>query len=233
MRGTFFLRLDRATKQVTHESYKEFNDGFITQYLTDKEAKDAAKKAAKKQENLELYSFRLHDIIRREDGGAVLVAEQYRKYLVCTQSQSSLVSHCSTQYDYNDVIVVNIDPEGNIEWARKLPKRQHSVDDGGRYSGFAVDVKDDKIYILYNDNRENLLLKPGDKVKQFELKGKNALVVLATVNADGSTEREALFSPEQMDLVLYPQDCVELHDESLFIYASRHGTYRFGLIDFE
>lgn len=231
-RGTFFLRLDRATKQVVHESFKEFSDDFITEYLTEKEAKKITKKAAKKKEDLELYSFEMHDLIRRDDGGAVLVAEQYRDYTVCYTDSKGNTS-CSTHYLYNDVIVVNIDPEGTIEWASKVPKRQHSVNDGGRYSGCAVEVKKDQIYLLFNDSGENLFLKPGDKVKQFELTGKDALVVLATVNGDGTTEREALFSPERRDVILRPKDCVELGNESMFIYASRKKDYRFGLIDFK
>ncbi|MBK9421575.1 MAG: hypothetical protein IPN44_11085 [Flavobacteriales bacterium] len=232
VRGTFFLRLDRTTKQIVHESYKEFSNDFITEYLTEKEAKKATKKADKKKEDLELYSFDMHDLIQREDGGVVLVAEQFRYYTVCyTDSKGN--QSCSTHYLYNDVIVVNIDPEGNIEWASKVPKRQHSVNDGGLYSGCAVEVKGDKIYVIFNDSGENLFLKPGDKIKQFELTGKDALVVLALVNSDGSTKREALFSPERRDVILRPKDCVQLQNEKMFIYASRKKDYRFGLIDFK
>lgn len=232
VRGTFFLRLDRATKQVVHESYKEFSNDFITEYLTEKEAKKATKKAERKKEDLELFSFDLHDLILRKDGGAVLVAEQYRTYTVCYTDSKGNTS-CSTHYIYNDVIVVNIDPQGNIEWASKVPKRQHSANDGGMYSGCAVEVKEDKIYLVFNDSGENLFLKPGDKIKQFELTGKDALVVLATVNADGSTTREALFSPDRRDVILRPKDCVELRNGSMFIYANRKKDYRFGLIDFK
>jgi hypothetical protein len=230
-RGTFFLRLDRSTKQIVHESYKEFSDDFITEYMTEKEAKKATKKADKKKEDLELYSFYMHDLILRDDGGAVLVAEHFRTYTVCTTDSKGNRS-CSTHYIYNDVIVVNVDPEGNIEWASKVPKRQHTVN-SQLYSGCAVEVKGDKIYVLFNDSGENLFLKPGDKIKEFELTGKDALVVLATVNSDGTTEREALFSPERRDVILRPKDCVELSNEKMFIYASRKKDYRFGLIEFK
>lgn len=230
-RGTFFLRLDRNTKAIVHESYKEFSDNFITEYMTEKEAKKATKKADKKKEDLELYSFDMHDLIQREDGGVVLVAEQFRTYTICTTDSKGNTS-CTTHFIYNDVIVVNVDPDGNIEWASKVPKRQHTTN-SQLYSGCAVEVKGDKIYVLFNDSGENLFLKPGDRFKQFELTGKDALVVLATVNSDGTTEREALFSPERRDVILRPQDCVELSNEKMFIYASRKKDYRFGLIDFK
>ena len=232
VRGAFYLRLDRATKAIAHESYKAFEDDFITMYMTEKEAGKAKKKADKKDEELELPEFILHDIIRRTDGGAVMVAEQYRSYTVCyTDSKGN--TRCNTHYVYNDVIVVNVDPQGDIEWATKVPKRQHSVNDNGRYSSFAVAVKEDRIYFLFNDSGENLFLKPGDKVKQFKLTGKDALVVLATVDGQGATTREALFSPDRRDVILRPKDCVQLDNQEMFIYANRKKDYRYGLIQYK
>ncbi len=235
VRGAFFLRLDRSTKQVVHSSFKDFSDDFITMYMTEKEAAKAKKKAERKDEELEMPEFDLHDIIHRDDGGAVLLAEQYTVKAVTSSYMSNGQTYTRTDYHYyyNDVLVVNIDPEGNIEWATKVPKRQHSVNDGGLYSGFAVDVKGSNIYLVFNDSGENLFLKPGDKVKQFSLTGKDALVVLATINKEGDVSREALFSPERRDVILRPKDCTELKDESMFIYASRKKDYRYGLIEFK
>jgi len=232
IRGTFFLSLDRQTKQIVHESYKDFSDNFITQYMTEKEAKKATKKADKKGEDLELPNYDLHEIILKDDGGAVMVAEQYTTYVTCyTDSKGN--TRCVTNYVYNDIIVVNVDPEGNIEWTSKIPKRQHSANDGGMYSSYALEVKGDKIYFIFNDSGKNLFLKPGDKIDQFELKGKDALVVLATVDNEGNVTREALFSPEKRDVVLRPKDCVELSNDDMLIYASRKKEYRFGEIEFK
>ncbi len=236
VRGAFFLRLDRATKSISHESFKEFSDDFITSYMTEKEAKKATKKAEKKDQELELPEFVLHDIIHRDDGGAVLIAEQYYMRVVTTTSSTpngGTVTTTTYHYYYNDVVAVNIDPQGNIEWAVKVPKRQHSVNDNGTFSSCAVEVKAGKVYLVFNDTGENLFVKPGDKIKQFELKGKDALVVLATIDGDGSVSREALFTPDRRDVILRPKDCVQLRDDEMFIYASRKKDYRFGMIQFK
>ena len=236
VRGAFYLRLDRASKSIGHESYMDFSDDLITSYMTEKEANKAKKKADKKDEELELPEFDLHDLIRRDDGGAVLIAEQYFMRIVTVTSSNpngGTVTTTTYHYYYNDVIAVNISPEGNVEWAAKVPKRQHSVNDGGVFSGCAVAVKGSNIYLVFNDSGENLFLKQGDKVKQFELKGKDALVVLATIDGDGKVSREALFSPDRRDVILRPQDCVDLENEEMFIYASRKNDYRFGLLEFK
>ncbi len=236
VRGAFYLRLDRASKQIVHQSYKEFSDDFITSYMTEKEANKAKKKAEKKEEEIELPEFELHDIIHREDGGAVLIAEQFFVREVTTQTPTGnggTMTSTSYHYYYNDVIAVNISPEGDVEWAAKVPKRQHSVNDGGAASSCAVEVKGSNIYLVFNDSGENLFVKPGDKIKQFELKGKDALVVLATMDRDGKVSREALFSPDRRDVILRPKDCVELKNQDMFIYANRGRDYRFGMIVFK
>lgn len=236
VRGAFFLRLDRATKKIVHESYKPFSDDFITSYMTEKEEGKAKKKADKKGEELELPEFDLHEIILRDDGGAVLIAEQYYLRIVqstYTDSQGHMSTRTTYHYFYNDVVVVNMTPDGNIDWAVKVPKRQHSANTS-LYSSIATAVKGDRLYMVFNDSGKNLFLKPGDKVQQFGAPGKDALVVLVAVDRDGNVSREPLFTTDKREAFLRPKDCVQLDEGGdMFIYASWRKNYRFGLIEFQ
>lgn len=232
--GTFFLTLDRDTKEITHSSFKEFDHDFITAYMTEKEEAKADKKAKRKGEDLEMYNFELRDIIRRDDGGAVMIAEQYYWYpvTICTANANGGQT-CRTNYHYvyNDIIVVNVDPEGEIEWAIKVPKRQHSVNDNGRYSSYAVTVKEDHIYLIFNDNGKNLFLTQGAKVQPFKY-GKDMLITLATIDGDGRVYREALLSQDKREAMTRPKASVQIGDDRLFIYANWKKTYRFGTVTF-
>lgn len=230
IRGAFFMRLDRQTKQIEKESFKDFDKDFITSYMTEKEEKKAEKRAEKKKEDLEMYQFDLDEIVMREDGGAVLVGEQYYWYTVCT-TDSKGNTRCYDVYVYNDIIVVNIDPNGEIEWAAKVPKRQSSS--VTMYSSYALNVTDDNIYFVFNDSGKNLFLKPGEKVHRFELKGKEALITLATVDGNGVVHREALLAPDKRDAILRPMDCEQIDENTMFIYATRKKEYRFGSITFQ
>lgn len=235
VRGAFFLRLDRTTKQIVHESYKPFSDDFITEYMTEKEEKKVKKKADKKGEELELYQFDLHDIIRRDDGGAVLIAEQYFVRIVTTTTTDSQGhSSTTTTYHYfnNDVVVVNMGPDGDIDWAVKVPKRQHTINTE-IYNSFATAVKGERLYLVFNDNGKNLFVKPGDKLERFSGPNKDALTVLVTVDQDGNVSREPLFATDKREAALRPSDSTQLDDESMFIFASWKKTYRFGLINFK
>lgn len=232
--GAFFLRLDRKTKNIVHSSFKEFDKEFITMYMTEKEEAKASKRAEKKGEEIEMYDYDLSDIIVRSDGGAILLGEQYRYYTVTTCTTNANGGQtCTTSYHYvyNDIIAINIDPEGNIEWAAKVPKRQHTVNDGGRASSYALVVKDTDIHVLFNDNGKNLFLKPGDKVEPYR-PGKEALITLSTIAEDGKVTREALLAVEKREAITLPMSAVQIGDDKLFIYADWKKTHRFGTVTF-
>lgn len=234
--GAFYMRLDRKTKAIMHQSYKEFSKEFITQYMTEKEEEKATRRAEKKGEEIELIKYDLDELVLREDGGVIMVGEQYNFYTttVCTTTQNGGQT-CRTNYHYvhNDVVVVNVDPNGNIEWATKIPKRQHTVNDGGYFSSYAMTVKGDKLYFIFNDSGKNLFLKPGDKIAPFKITGKEALITLATVESDGTVHREALLSPEKGETITRPKACVQTPVDQLFMFATRRDDYRFGLVTFE
>ncbi len=235
VRGTYFLRIDRTSKEIVHSSFKEFDRDFITEYMTEKEEAKATKKADKKGEELEMYNYELRDIVRRDDGGAVMVGEQYRFY-VTTVTSTDANGNTSTRtvyhYVYNDIIVVNINPEGEIDWAAKVPKRQHSTNDGGYFSSYAMVVKGSNIHLMFNDNGMNLFLKPGDKVEPFKY-GKEMLITLATIDEDGKVSREALLSQEKREAMTRPKSSVQVGDDRLFIYAAWKKEYRFGTVTFQ
>lgn len=236
IKGPYYLTFDRATKQIAHESYGVFDKEFITMYMTEKEEKKESKRAEKKDKDLGIrWDYDLKEIVFKEDGGAVLVAEQYYMYVttVCSSTPNGGRT-CTTYYHYlyNDIIAVDVNGAGDIQWSAKVPKRQHSINDGGMYSSYALEVKDDKMYFIFNDNGANLFLKPGDKVEQFKLNNKNSLVTIATVDGDGHVKREALFTPEKRESILRPKDCVQLQDDRMLIYATFKKKARYGSILF-
>jgi hypothetical protein len=236
VRGAYVMKLDRTTRAIKHQNYKEFDRDFITAYMTEKEERKATKQAEKKGEELEMYEYDLDDIVLRDDGGAVLVGEMYNFYITTTtstDSQGRMVTRSVYHYVYNDIIAISIDPKGDIDWAVKIPKRQHTTNDGGYYSSYGMVVKGEKIYFVFNDNGKNLFVKDGDKIEQFDLKGKEALITLVTVDISGRVFREALLAPDKRDAILRPKECVQLEDDRMFIYAERKKEYRFGTISFK
>jgi len=116
IKGSYFMRVDGKSKEVTSKSFNEFGYDFITQHMTQRQEKRAAKRE-KKGKDLELFRYEMDDIIMRDDGGAILVAEQYYSYTSSyTNSQGRTVY--TTNFVFNDILAINIDSDGQIEWTQ-------------------------------------------------------------------------------------------------------------------
>jgi hypothetical protein len=163
IKGSYFLKIDGQTQEIKAKSFKEFGIDFITQHMTQRQEKKAKKKAAKGK-NIELYEYDLDNIILRDDGGAYLIGEQFFVKVVTrttTGSNGHTSTSTTTYYYFNDILVINMSPSGEIEWTEKIPKRQRTTNDGGFFSSYALSVVKDKLYFVFNDHPKNLFYKAG------------------------------------------------------------------------
>jgi hypothetical protein len=231
IRGTFFLSIDAKTKEIKTKSFKEFDIDFITQNMTEREA-DRAKRKEGRGREVELYEYDLDKLIVRSDGGAMLIGEQF---FVKTQTYTTYINRMPTTrtvtyYNYNDIIMVNIDPTGNIDWAIKVPKRQVSIDDGGFFSSYAMAINKDKIYFVYNDNPDNLGYTGVGRVSSSG--GRNQVVMVAEVNSKGEMKRKPL-GAGMGEVITRPKVCEQISYSEMILFGQRRKTQQFGLISFE
>lgn len=231
IRGTFFLSIDAQTKEMRTKSLKEFDINFITQNMTEREM-NQAKRRDEKGQDVELYEYDLDKLIVRSDGGAMLIGEQY---FVRTRTYTQYmggrpITQTTTYYYYNDIIVVNIDPQGNIDWSVKVPKRQMSTDDGGFYSSYAMAINKDKIYFVYNDSPDNLSYSGTGQVSNAS--GNKRIVMVTSVNSKGEMNRKPL-SAGMAEVITRPKVCEQISYSEMILFGQRRKTQQFGMITFE
>lgn len=235
IKGSFFLSIDHENQKIKNKSFKEFGLDFITQGMSERQEKKAKKKAAKGK-NVELYKYDLNEIILRDDGGALLIGEQYYVRVVThTYTDGNGMMHTTTTYyyNYNDIIVINISPKGQIDWIKKIPKQQVTTNDGGFFSSYTLAVIKDKLYFIFNDNPRNLNYKEPAKLYNFN-KGKESLTVLVTLTMDGKQKREALFNTRDSGVLIRPKVCKQIDDSNeLIIFGQRGKKQRFAKITFK
>jgi hypothetical protein len=231
IRGTFFLTVDAQSKEIKTKSFKEFDINFITQNMTERQAEKAKKREERGQEQ-ELFEYDLDKLIVRSDGGALLIGEQF---VVKTVTYTTYVggrpsTRSVTYYYYNDIIMVNVNPQGNIDWAVKVPKRQTSVNDGGFYSSYAMAINKDKIYFVFNDNPDNLDYSGVGRVS--ETPARNQVVTAVSVNAKGEMKRQ-LLSAGAGEVIIRPKVCEQISYSEMLLFGQRKKTQQFGKIEFE
>ncbi len=228
--GSYYLKLDTESEQIVNRSFEEFSLDFITQNMTEKEEKKTKKKDAKGKD-AELYRYELDEIILREDGGAVLVGEQYY-VVVNTYTDANGNTRTTYTYHYNDIIVINVDPEGNIEWTEKIAKKQITSNDNGYFSSYTLAVVDDKLYFVFNDHPKNLFYNGSGKVYNMK-RGKESLVVLVSMDMNGAQEREALFTKGETEIWTRPKVCDQISEDEMILFGENKKTHRFARLRFK
>jgi len=200
--GSYWLKIDAKTKEIVSKNFKEFSIDFITQNMKARKEKKYKRKEAKGKE-IELYRYYLDDIIFHADGGSVLIGEQF---FITTSISSDQNGQSTTivRYHFNDIIVVKVNKAGEIEWAKKIPKVQVSINDGGFYSSYHLSVVRDKLYFVFNDNPKNLFNKGDGKLKNYVL-NKECLTVLVTMDSKGDFKKEALFDTREAEVYIRPK----------------------------
>jgi hypothetical protein len=219
--GVFFMRLNKTTKQIDATGLKDLDKDFIAELTSERKANKG-----KGISN----DFKLKDFIRRSDGGSVLLAEYSYDYTVTTtttDSHGGVTTRTDYHYVRNNIIAININPDGSIKWAADIPKYQHTVNDGGKYIGYALATKNDKMYIVYNENPANMdpaNIKAGKKPKVMG-NPHGSTAVLVALSEDGQFDKKALFSNKDNKLALQPTSFLKLNDSELIIPAYNGGFY--------
>jgi len=234
--GSYFFTLNQKTDKIENFNFKKFDLEFILEE-TNKRDEKKLRKRADKGKTVELYEYDLDKIILRDDGGALLLAEQY----YYSAYDNSLNRNSSEQvfddrgynFHYNNIILVNINPDGNIEWNSKIPKRQSSFDDQGIYSSYSAAVVKDKIYFIYNDNPRNLFHENDKQDKYYSMVlNRDMITTLALVDRSGKVKKAKLFSADDANVYLRPKVCQQISSNEILLYGVKNRANRFGKIVF-
>lgn len=243
IKGIFFFRVNILQDEILAKNFKEFDFDFLTYHYTDNQKERAEKASIKndKAKEPELYRYDLGDLILRSDQGVVMIAEQYfvREYSNFGNNGWNTFNNnpylnnnrnISYVYNYNDIIVININPEGEIIWTSSIPKRQVTTNDGGYYSSYAKAAVRDKIYLIFNDNHRNF---DERTERQHNFDGRNSVIALTTVSKKGESLTESVFFNEEANVMTRPKVCKQVGKSKMIIYGESNKHFRFGLLDFK
>ena len=260
VKGACFFKINPKTHDKTSISSRPFDFQFMTTNLSER-SKERAKMAMEKgdkEAEPELYDYSIDKLITRSDGGVIMVAEQYfiderLRYnnnfgagnwgspffnpygfssIYDPYGRNGMNNRQPDYYfNYNDIIVVNIQPDGEIAWSARIPKRQTSVNDFGTYSSYGMSIVADKLYFVYNDDPKNL--DPRAKRIATETPDKYSVVTIAEVNRDGQVRRSPLFQNKENGVVVRPKISKQVGRRDLAIYGENGRRYKFGVLTFE
>lgn len=218
LRGSFYFKVDAESEKLYDLGKSPFSKEFLAKFMSERRA----------EKGKELYRYNLDRLILRSDGGALLVAEQFFIRVLSYYDRFSGTWVERYTYYYNDIITVNINPNGSIAWATKIPKRQ--VDGTGLISSYAMTIVRDKIHFIFNDHPKNLREKDPDRLRNF--KGKRSVVTLATLKSNGDYDKYPLFYNKDYDIITRPKICRQVGKNEMVVYGEYRKRYKFGKVVF-
>lgn len=231
IRGTYSLTVDINTKAVKTKSFKEFDIDFITQNMSKRDAKRAQRKEEKGDEP-ELYEYDLDKLLIGKDGSAMLIGEQY--YVNAVTSTTYINGRPNTRtvyhYYYNDIIAVKIDAAGQIIWAEKVAKQQHTISDDGFFSSYSMAIVNGKICFIFNDNPENLNY--DGKGRPANYNAKKSVVVLVSLDKDGKQAKQPIFNTVDAEVIVRPKVCEQISNHEVILFGQKGKKQQFAKMSF-
>lgn len=200
--GYFYLKYDDNNPNNKILNFEKFSEKIMTT-IKGKEA----------DENDSFIHAYVKKLILKSDGGIVIVVERYKKinYAYATTSnprsfdkgQNSATS-IQAEYQYSDILLVDLNAKGKSGWNEILYKRQYSRDDGGRFSSFFIMKNPKKIRFLYNDE-----IQYNNKISEY------------SVNRTGKHDRNSILDTDGYNVNLILKEGIQTSKNEIIIPSLR------------
>ena len=187
--------------------------------------------------NSELLNYAFRNVVLLPDGSINVLAEQYYIYEVNT-TDSRGMNQVTNYYNYNDCIVYSISKEGVLNWFRKIPKKQESVNDFGQFSSLISYTSKGNLVLFFNDHAQNydpIGTYLGTRVPfSNTLRYKDYCLAKATINLEtGETQRHLFSTFDAIEaFVCLKLSCVNYKTHQV-IFAASSKKDKYGFLTFE
>ena len=210
--GILSVKYDAKTDKVLHDSYVPFSQNFITENWSDRQKEKLEKKSIRGNSKApDLYSYVLRTQHALPDGSTVGSMEQYYvREVRRTDPKTGAVSY-TYYYYYNDIIAYKINVAGQMEWEKRIPKYQVSVNDNGPYSSYFSYIENGKLCFIFNDNKRNYAetgeyIREGTTPYGFSLSYRKNVVALTSLDlATGNNNRQVMSTAKELSSIIKPK----------------------------
>jgi len=233
--GSFLIKIDPESNEVSTSVFHKFSVDFINSLENERRKAKAKKKAAKKKKKgkeTELVNMDLRRLLLRDDGGVVLVGEQYFVTEITSYNSQTGATSTTYYYHYNNIVVVNFNSDGSLKWEKLIPKYQTQVN-SPYYLSFVPVIFNDKIFFVYNDNIKNSSIKKESDYVGYVPNYKKTELVAYRIDFDGTSDRVVLFNTLKTKTIPVPKKSRQLDEsDDLIIFTSARKLQRLFRVSF-
>jgi len=160
----------------------------------------------KKKKSRIFENFEVNNIVKRQDGGILIMMELAKEYSRRSSYSTSYDSRSSgprrgwVDYYNEDIIVTSINPDQEVDWSRILYKKQFSQDDDAVFSSYYIMKTPSRMRLIYNDE-----IKRDNTVSEY------------LIDPTGQVARNSLLSTDDQDLKLRFRDAIQISNVELIV----------------
>jgi hypothetical protein len=221
IKGFFSRVLSAEGMKETAAVTKELPPSFFTEFLGEKRGSRVS----------ELSELHIRKAYPQGDGTVTFVAERYFIDVVNNSGSSMLgggslagMSNQTFNYTYEDIMVFNLRPDGELNWCKKVVKYQTTVDDGAFYNSFCSYMKEGNLFLFYNAHRDD----PDNRMSNTN----RCTAYVSKLDPKGSLSTEKLFNAKVEEVTMTPRFHYFKPDGTLFIHNIKGSNFRFANIRF-
>lgn len=187
--GIYYIRINKANKQIEKTSMKEMPADLIKDLI--------GERRSKKGQGLS-NAFKINHFIPRKDGGTTILGQQY---YVTSVTYCDNKGNCRTTYydNYDGILAINVDKNGDISWVKLIPIKQVLAQpDTYGLGSYVAAFTNDKIFLVYNDHEENRVKNVTTfKEAKTMSSAKKMVTVLAEIDNSGNFTIRRAFDAAQ------------------------------------
>lgn len=223
MDGAIYLSFDQVAGEVVTTSLTPFSSDFVAQFnrIRAKQGKGIRR------------DFVFRNFMARPDGGAYVVAEDY-EVVVRTVQTGRGTTTTNYYYYYRDIVVLSIDPNGEIAWYAHIPKRQSSMNDGGYYLGYILLQNEEGLHFVYNDHKKNIK-RWGKKQLRPYTNSRNGVLAMVTLTHEAQMQYHVLDGSSRQRFKVAPRSSRTANqgEDGAILLSLRGARIKFGNLFFE
>ncbi len=127
-------------------------------------------------------------------------------------------------YHSNNIYLFHLDINNKLKWATQIAKNQQTFADLGKYNSYYAYIKNNNLYILYNDHIDNPLDNDPYKERKKLKKNTDAKLVITEITPDATITQKEILDLNKSDLVFLPKSASLINQERLFIFGEKKTT---------
>lgn len=217
--GMYVYRLDKEGAVIS-QSINEFSAEVLKQF--ESQRTQAKVDNAEKKGKVGLNNLKLRHLIIHADGSITSIGEVH--YVI--SHYNSKTGQTTYTYYYEEMIVMNINPDGELVWMQKLPKFQYGGSPVGGMSFYFMS-SENNMYFLFLDNIKNLEIDE-NTVPAKHNDGKGGYLTAYQVSKEtGETKKLSIFDTRSVnDIAVYQfatRRIVDINDNEFAVEFYKKG----------